>query len=206
MAMNSPDIEKYAAVMKEIKLRVEVIVALSSGRANCVYIPSTIESIGLQFRKCFEHIAFASLAANRQQYESAYADFAKHWEASKLVKNLKKINPDFYPKPVVEKPSDHPLARHALADRTGDFLTERDLIEAHGRCGALLHSANPFGTPIDYEFYRRAFQGWLLKMTNLLNNHQIRLAGEKGFFLVHMKEEGHDEVRWYRLGDPPQNS
>jgi hypothetical protein len=36
-------------------------------------------------------------------------------------------------------------------------------------------------------------------MINLLNNHQIRLDNDPGFYLVHMKEEGHDEVRWYRF-------
>jgi hypothetical protein len=197
--MNNEQVEKYVSVMKEIKLRVEVIIALSAGRENSVYVPPTLESIGLQFRKCFELIAFASLAANQQQYCAVYADFAKHWEAAKLIKNLKRINPFFYPKPVIEKPTDNPAASHALADRQGDYLTESDLIEAHGRCGVLLHSANPFGSPIDYEFFGTNFQVWLIKIMNLLNNHQIRMPGDEGFYLIHMKEEGHNEVKWYRF-------
>ena len=197
--MHSADIEKYAATMKEIKLRTEVITLYLAGKRDALYAPTTIETIGLQFRKIFELIAFSSLAANRDLYSGAYADFAKHWEAAKLVKNLRKINPLFYPKPVVEVPTDQPGARHGLKDRDQDYLTEGDLVTAHGRCGSLMHAANPFGQPIDYEFFQGNFPVWMTKTINLLNNHQVHLVGDTGFYLFHMKEEGHEEVKWYRF-------
>ncbi|MDR3775041.1 MAG: hypothetical protein P4L26_16930 [Terracidiphilus sp.] len=65
MAIES-DIQKYAEVMKEIKLRTEVIMLFLSGKREALYIPTTVETIGLQFRKTFELIAFASLAAKAQ--------------------------------------------------------------------------------------------------------------------------------------------
>lgn len=200
--MDLSDIEKYTGVMKEIKLRTEVIGLFLSGQREARYVPTTVETVGLQFRKVFELIAFASLAANRDQYSLAYRDFAKHWEAAKLVKNLRRINPDFYPKPVVEAPTDTPGVLHALQDRQQDYLTEIDLVTSHGRCGALMHSANPFGQPIDYAFYQQSFPLWMAKTVNLLNNHQVRLVGDPGFYLFHMKEEGHDEVPWYRFQPP----
>ncbi|MGD1100530.1 MAG: hypothetical protein ABSA59_00560 [Terriglobia bacterium] len=143
--MDPTDIEKYAGTMSEIKLRTEVIHLFLSGQREARYIPTTVETIGLQFRKVFELIAFASLVANRNQYSLAYSDFAKHWEAAKLLKNLRRINPNFYPKPVIEVQSDRPGVLHALKDRDQDYLTQEDLIEAHGRCGALMHGANPLG-------------------------------------------------------------
>ena len=81
--MEQGDIEKYGAVMKEIKLRTEVITLFLSGQREALYGATTIETIGLQFRKIFELIAFASLAANRQDYSLSYRDFEKHWEAAK---------------------------------------------------------------------------------------------------------------------------
>lgn len=201
--MDAGDIEKYAAVMKEIKLRAEVITLFLSGRRDAHYIPPTIESTGLQFRKIFELVAFGSLAANREEYRLIYADFEKHWEAARLVKNLRKINLNFYPKPVVEVPCADPRAVHALKNRDADYLTEGELIEAHGRCGALMHAANPFASPIDYPFFQASFPVWLTRLMNLLNNHQIQLIGDPGFYLVHMKEVGDDEVHWYRFQPPP---
>lgn len=200
--MDPADIEKYAEAMKEIKLRSEVITLFLTGRLEARYVPTNVEMIGLQFRKVFELVAFASLAANRSQYSSVYSDFAKHWEAAKLLKNLRRINPNFYPKPVVEAPTSQSGALHALKEREQDYLTQDELIEAHGKCGKLMHGANPFGIPIDYAFYQQRFNIWMSKTINLLNNHQVHLPGDTGFYLFHMKEDGHEEVRWYRF-DPP---
>ena len=204
--MDPSDIEKYAGTMKEIKLRTEVIGLFLSGQLKTRYVPTTIETVGLQFRKVFELIAFASLAANRSEYSNAYSDFAKHWEAAKLVKNLRRINPNFYPQPVTEEPPSVPGALRDLRKRQQDYLTEDDLVISHGRCGALLHGANPFGQPIDYSFFQLNFPGWMAKTINLLNNHQVHLLGDAGFYLFHMKEEGHEEVRWYRFQPPPSAS
>lgn len=197
------DIQKYAGVMKEIKLRTQVIQLFLSGKREALYMPTTVETTGLQFRKVFELVAFASLAANRDEYSSAYSDFAKHWEASKLIKNLRRINPKFYPHPVVETPTSDPRALHQLKDRQDDYLTEDELVEAHGRCGVLMHATNPFGPEIQYEYYQKQFNDWLAKIINLLNNHQVHLVGDIGFYLFHMKEEGHEGVRWYRFLPPP---
>ena len=155
--MDPADIEKYASVMKEIKLRTEVITLFLPGQREARYVPTTIETIGLQFRKVLELIAFASLAANRGQYSMVYKSFAKDWEAAKLLKKVERLNPNFYPAPVVEAPTDKPGALHALSERAQDYLTKDDLIEAHGRCGALMHAANPFGFPIDYTFFQQTF-------------------------------------------------
>lgn len=200
--MEHSDVEKYAAVMKEVKLRVEVIDLFLSGRRDAHYVPTTVECVGLQFRKIFELVAFGSLTANRKEYAAVYSDFEKHWEAARLVKNLRKINPNFYPKPMVEVPSEDPLAVHALKDRDPDYLTQAELVEAHGRCGALMHAANPFGPPIDYSFFSETFPVWLARLMNLLNNHQIQLVGDPGFWLIHMKEDSDDEVHWYRFQPP----
>lgn len=186
-------------MMKEIKLRTETVTAYLSGQRNALYLPTTLETIGVQFRKIFELIVFSSLAANRDLYSRAYADFTKHWEAVKLLRNVRKINPRFYPEPVVEVTTKQPGVVHQLKSRDQDYLTENNLIVAHGRCGSLMHAANPFGQPIDYNFYRQTFPVWLIQTTNLLNNHQVHLVGDTGFYLFHMKEQGHEEVRWYRF-------
>jgi hypothetical protein len=194
--MNSTDIEKYAANMNEIKLRMKVIDIFISGDIKALYLETTVETIGLQFRKIFELIAFSSLAANRHQYALVYTDFITHWQAAKLIKNLRKINADFYPKPVIEDKSKDLLD---LKESDQDYLTEDQLIEAHGRCGELLHTKNPFGGRINYELFQKQFPIWRNKIVFLLNNHKVHLINDRGFYLFHMKEDGHDEVRWYRF-------
>ena len=200
--MPEADIGKYASVMQEIKLRVDVINKFLSGQLAAHYVPPTVETVGLQFRKIFELIAFASLTANHEEYANAYSDFEKHWEAARLVKGLRRINPMFYPKPVVEVDSKDPRAVKQLQDRIGDYLTEDELIEAHGRCGSLMHAANPYGAPIPYDYFQNHFPKWLQRTMNLLNSHQVHLQGVPVFWLIHMQEHGHNEVAYYRFAPP----
>lgn len=199
--MQDEDMQKYADMMKEIKDRTTAIAQMTIGMNPTNPTISRIESIGLQFRKIFELVAFSSLVANREKYSAIYADFSSHWEASKLIKNLRRINPDFCPEPVTEEICALPGVLRHLAPRASDYLTEQSLVTAHGRCGALMHSTNPFGTAIDYGFYHRSFQQWMQELMNLLNIHKVRLVGEQGFYLFHMREEGHNDVRFYRF-DP----
>ncbi len=74
---DTTEIEKYAAIMKEIKLRTEVINLFLSGERDAHYVSTTVETIGLQFRKLSELIDFSSLAANRKRYSTRICRFCK---------------------------------------------------------------------------------------------------------------------------------
>jgi hypothetical protein len=199
-----PDIQKYCDQMEEVKTRIAVIDFYITGAGHALYKPTTIESAALQLRKTMEVIAMASLIANKDLYSKAHADFAKKWHAGELLKSLQKINPDFYPKPVVETPVDKPPALHQLKERQPDFLTKAEFEEVYGRCGVILHSANPFGNVINYDFFALLVGETRTKIVNLLNNHQIRLVGEPGFYLIHMKENQDDKVHYYRFQPAPR--
>ena len=147
-------IEKYCSAMEEVKLRTSVIDSFLTGPGHALYEPSTLETVGLQFRKILELIAFGSLIANQDEYSKVYRDFAKHWNAGDLVKNLESINPNFYPFPVVEMPSTDPNVKAKLEQRSADYLKKDAFVEVYGRCGVLMHAANPFGKGTKYEYYR----------------------------------------------------
>jgi hypothetical protein len=190
-------IRQYLNVMVEIKKRSRVLYDLMSGKNVTAYRPTTVETMGLQFRKIFELIAFASLSANKKLYAQAYANFAKHWEASKLIGNLKRLNPTgFYPKPVDMTSSEQPNIALNFSAKTKGFLTPEDLILAHGRCGSLMHAANPYGKKIDYDFYDKNFGEWYELIVALLNKHEVRLADDPqgGFWLVQMNDFSTDDV------------
>jgi hypothetical protein len=197
------DIQLYGKQMKEIKDRVDFLNKFMASSDQFPF-PIKIETAGLQLRKIFELIAFASLSANRDRYATVYTDFSKHWEAAKLVKNLKNVNQNYYPEPVIEVPIDHPIAKHKLEKRDGDSLTEEELVEAHGRCGALMHASNPYKKAINYEYYKTMIPKWLARTMHLLNNHTIHLVNDPGMWQVHMHEHGHNEVKWYRFQPPTQ--
>ena len=185
--------------MEELKLRINVIDFFLSGKGHALYQPPTVESCCLQLRKILELIAFASLVANKDIYSAAYTTFATHWHAARLLRDLANVNPDFYPKPVVEMPSRIPGGVNDLKDRDPDYLTKHDFVTVYDECGAIMHAPNPYGTAIDYSRYQQQLPVWRAKIMNLLNSHKIHLINNPGFYLIHMKGDPDDKVHSYKF-------
>jgi hypothetical protein len=206
--MDNTSMAKYAALMKEVKLRTEVIQSFQAGRSGALYVPPTIESICLQIRKILELIAFGSLIANKPAYAKAYSDFAKTWNAELLLRDLSRINANFYPRAIFEVPSAIPGVVNDFKDRE-DALTEADFVKIYKKCGAIMHASNPYGSIVDIDYYKSQVSDWVNKIVNLLDSHVIRLLDESRFYLVHMKEDKDDEVHWYEFsrmeGEGPGN-
>lgn len=189
---------KYASVMKEIKLRVKVIDHFSLGTSNALYVPTTVESIYLQFRKILELVAFGSLIANKDIYSQVRESFAKDWNARLLTKDLCRVNPNYFPRAIHEREPEGTEKGNVFIDRV-DALTESEFVDLYERCGRILHADNPFGSKADWKRYQQDIMQWRQKLLSLLNSHTIRLIDENRFYLVHMKEESDDEVHWYEF-------
>jgi len=200
--MAEPDIKKYCDLMEEVKLRISVIDFFLRGGGHALYQPPTVESVCLQLRKILELIAFGSLVANKDIYSAAYDRFASHWHAGRLLRDLATVNPDFYPKPVVEIPSKQPGVVNELKNREPDYLTKDDFVAVYDECGGIMHAANPYGQGIDYGRYQREAPRWQTKIMHLLNCHQVQLVNEPRFYLIHMKEDRDDRVHYYKFAPP----
>lgn len=197
--MRALPIHMYADVMREIKRRTEVAHYFMRGPGNALYYPTTLESICLQIRKILELIAMASLVANKRECEKIHSNFQRHWNAELLLKDLERANPDFYPRPILEKPSSRPGVKSDFEDVVHGVLTKREFIKAYRKCGALLHADNPLGTKSNYNYYEKALPEWLDQIVKLLDSHSVKLKGHGGFWLIHMKEARDEEVRYYEF-------
>ncbi len=190
-------IDHYCDVMEEIKKRVEVVNGFLHGGCYTLYMATTLECICLQIRKILELIALGSLVINKKEFSTQHKNFHKHWNGGEILKKLEKINPDFYPTPIKEKPSSVPKVKSDLEDIKDGYLTKSEFIEVYGRCGKMAHADNPFGPKTNYDYYEKQISKWLKKIMNLLNNHQIRLANDEIMYLIHMKEERDGKVHGY---------
>ncbi|MGH8322033.1 MAG: hypothetical protein ACRESI_08770 [Gammaproteobacteria bacterium] len=188
--MKPEDISKYCELMAEVKRRTLVIDAFGSGSAQAVFKASTIECVYLQFRKILELIALGSLVANREVFSKVYLNFSKYWNAELLLKDVGRLNPNFYPKPIIQGKSADPNIKSEWKDRHNDWLTQRDLVKLYKKTGAILHADNPYGSKIDYAYYEREIEGWRLKIINLLNAHLIHLVGSPNIYLMQMGASG----------------
>lgn len=201
--LSDPDAEKYCGLMEELKFRMEVVDYFISGRGHAVYQPATIESACLQLRKILELVAFGSLVANVEAYNSVYSKVSKKWHAAEILEELERVNPEFYPSPVVEVPSTIPgvLLRHEK--RGPGYLTKEDFPEVYGRCGVIAHAANPFGKGIDYGYYFKMIPLWRNQVLHLLNCHELHLLDKPGMYVIHMKEDRDNRVHYYKF-EPPK--
>lgn len=194
----NPDIKAYTSVMNEIKRRTEIVFALHKKELNVGYRATQIESMVLQVRMILELIALASLAAHKSLFEEQQRKFSAHWDPVRILKDLEKLNPSFYPQPIVERPSKATGIVNELDEMKSGSLTRDELIEIHGRCGNVLHARNPYAKELDYASYERAIPKWMERIIKLLNCHKIEMFGDtQRFYLVHMKEDQDDLVHMY---------
>lgn len=201
--MQTEDIQKYCDLMEEVKLRVRAVDFLLSGKGNALYEATTIESTGLQFRKILELIAFGSLMSNKTQYKAVYDNFSNAWNAELLLRDLERINPRFYPEPVIEAPSQEPGVKANLEPKKSGFLTKKEFVRVYKKCGGLMHASNPNGSKLDYNYYKSKFPIWRGWIIGLLNTHQIHLVDQDGFHLVHMEEAQDGKVHHYTFEPRP---
>lgn len=200
MSKRLPPINLYAEQMQEIKRRTQVIDHFLYKGGHALFQPTTTETVCLQFRKILELIAFSSLIANRAKYSEIHKNFASHWNAELLLKDLARVNPNFYPKPIDEKPSNIPGMKSEWADVTDGYLTQDDFIHIYKKCGGMLHANNPYGSKTGHHYFDKSFPEWRKKLIRLLNCHQVHLVGETNIWLIHMQEDGDDEVHFYTFG------
>lgn len=191
------NVSTYCDLMEEVKRRTTVIYGFLNGPYTTPYPATNIESMVLQVRKILELIALGSLVAHRDEYCRQYAKFADHWHAARILRDVEKINPGFYPKPIKEVPANRPGIMNDLVDVTEGFLTKEQFVEAYDRCGEILHAKNPFLGQQDYASFDRLVSLWMEKIKCLLNCHKIQPIDADYFLLVHMKEDRDDRVHAY---------
>ena len=185
----SNDVTQYVALMKEIKLRTEVIKHVLGNMGTLLYPATATESVCLQMRKILELIALGSLVANQDAWNKGVERLHSAWNAKYIFDDLRKINPDFYPTPIMQRLLDGPIKAKFDNIVENEFLTEQDFVEVYNALGAMLHAKNPLGGSAHYKCYITVIPEWLLKIRNLLNSHTIHLVHNPNMYLIQMGNE-----------------
>lgn len=105
----------------------------------------------LQFRKALEATAYASISPNKEAYhafrqkaEEGSTDFTKDFHATKIFRDLKKINQNFYPVPLIPAVQQGDGTWHFGRKENG-FLTEKQFVNIYNCLGIFFHADNPWG-------------------------------------------------------------
>ena len=191
----SLDIGQYCDLMEEVKSKVESINQLID--LPGVTIRTRVESICLQIRMLLELIVFSSLVSNKDVWQRSRKELQSSQDISKKLRELKRLHPNFYPRPVDLQAS---ASEEEPEDRTEGFLTEDQLVEVYGTLGNILHAENPLGKETDYRFFMEAVPGWMSQVQNLLQCHKVYLYHRPvEFYLIKMFGDMDGELVWIRF-------
>jgi hypothetical protein len=167
-------------------------------KENNVYM---VDSAVLQIRKSLEAVAFASIAPNKSEYESFRAnaakpsDYRKDFNARAILQHLGRINPDFYPSPLL-KPTRNSEGVWHFARKSDGFLTRKQFESFYDRLGKYLHADNPWGNDKVVQNLISDLPGVTESLRNLLEWHftVIRSPNFNGVWVIQANS----------LGTPPR--
>lgn len=182
-------IEIYCALMEEVKLRIAVVRRFTNGTVALGRDDFDAETLCIHLRKILEAIAFGSLVAHRDVYETVHQDLERRPRAKDILRRLGEVHPNFYPKPVTPKRIDGKMHMEKVA---AGFLTQSDFETLYSKCNAMLHFWNPFrGGPRTMDF-GRSLNDWCDLIENLLRHHVIWIwtGGEQNVCVDGVLESG----------------
>lgn len=113
------------------------------------YLP-LLEAAILQVRKSLELIAIAAIAPDKEQFQAFRAtatkdpDFTKDYHAAKIFAALERINPNFFPKPLLPA-ARKPDGSWHYDDKKSEVLGKKQFERAYDRLWRYLHAHNPWG-------------------------------------------------------------
>lgn len=97
---------------------------------------------------------------NEKEYKKVYFNFVSVWNVEYLLKDLGRINFDFYFKLVVEKFFDDFKVKNCLVDCDEDYLIKNEFIKVYKKCGVIMYVSNLMGCKIGYEYYKKNILEW----------------------------------------------
>jgi len=183
----NPDQTNYARCMEEIKRRQFAIDEVLKKSKTTSFEYTNVEFVALQFRKIFELVIFSTVASHHHFLEGILRKISKEWEINKVVAIVKKKNPAFYPMPIKRVPTSTPGVKDNLVPVEDGFLTLAELMDAHGRIGAVMHAHSPYREEIILQEIEGRFPIWRERLIKLLDNHLIQFPGDDAFLYVGMQ-------------------
>ena len=191
---------KYCNYLEDVRIRLLTIQKFTQGNASLKELGRDdfdIEFVAIQLRKSLEGIAFSTLIANQDIYSQQYNNFAKHWNPKLLMKDLERLNPDFYPKPigVIAEPDENGVKTFDYLE--DGYLTKEDFVFLYDKCGKALHTLNPYNenSVIDLKI---SVHDWVQKIIKLLYLHQVRLVDDSETFIVYLQHPETNKVKAWR--------
>jgi hypothetical protein len=190
----SPGQQIYADLMDEARIRIHAMRDAIDARGS--WAPRLLqEFLYLQLRTLCETIALGCLVAHG---DVKNRNSLKRWDIPAVMKEMEKLNPDFYPRPVRIRFLPEVVK---LDDYSAPTLSKAELVKLWERSGSFVHR----GSAKDLLAAQASklvlnldpVVEWGVKILNLLDQHVISSADKKSHIvavLSHVESEGRSKV------------
>ena len=189
MANKKPsDPELYGDVMSELKGRLFLADDFIVKRLTTGSDITDIEFIALQLRKVMELVALGSIVPNKAKYQKLRENFHKDYHARRILVDLEKVNPNFFPKAMLRVPVSGPGADVQVDKRQGVWLTKKRFERQYDKLGKVMHADNPFAQRRPYAALYQQYRELIKNLWELLEFHLITLVNGKAEWCVFMQD------------------
>lgn len=200
LAVTSSAKEIYLEKMAECSMRLrasEVFLKMFQASGS---LPDADAAI-LQLRKSLEAIAIASIAPHKVRYEEFRSrcenqpDYRKDYRATKILQVLSKINPDFYPTPLLPEVRQPDGSWH-FNRKTEGVISKKHFTKIYDRLGRHLHSENLWGSLEGFDALISEVPKFINESFALLKIHMttIRTPEFNGVWVVKVPRAGVPEL------------
>ena len=179
--------ERYVAVMNEIKSRIGILKTFIGKNYTTGSDISDIEFCYLQIRIVLELIALSSISPNRKLYEKKREQFRNDWNAKLIFSDMRRLNKDFYPVPLVAEKSEHARVKFHFTKLRSGFLTKKQFLKLYDKCGSVLHAKSPFKKPPDYVGVYEYIENRIGLIEALLAQHSIKIPSSEAIWFMLME-------------------
>ena len=182
------DAEQYANVMGEVKARLFLADDFITKKLTTGSDTTDIEFIALQLRKVMELVALGSIVPNKTKYQKLRKDFEKHYHARRIMVDLEKVNPNFFPKAMLRVPVSAPGANLEIKKRENVWLSKKRFERQYDKLGKIMHADNPFAQRRAYASLYKQYRELIKNLWELMECHLITLVTGKLEWCVFMQE------------------
>ncbi len=202
--MKHEEIELYIKLMADVKMRIKFINQILSKRNTTGSNETDVEFCCLQLRKILELVSLGSLVMHKNEFEKQSEKYKSFWNSKRILEDIEKINPGFYPKPICIDLENSANGNTLIYDMKDGFLDRNQFTDVYNECSKILHADNPYGAKVDYEYYRKELKNWGERIIYLLKLHMIKLYKGDGFYLVYVYNTSDDNIHATHYPDPPK--
>ncbi len=189
------EIAKYIECLKDIKIRTDFAHKLLTQDIRKQPLVLVAENVSLQLRIILELIALSSIVANKKEYSKLRKSFATDWNGKRILEDVEKVNPNFYPKPLKQVINPSTKKVEKVIEIKNHVLSKEKYIEAYDFVSDYLHAHNIYSPPLQYDKAIKKLRTYISGIYVLLNHFSIQLPeSDKQWWVVMNTEDGEIQV------------